>query len=143
MLITCLPGLGVVLGARVLGELGDDRTRFAGAKGVKGLYGGDRMLSAWPSHDSASVLAVGPHDRTARMSMTCSSAPSISACPQTNATSPHVVTVSGEHRWMERLPSASPMPSNGSLRDAGATRNDLSSIRIMGTRWAGKVRHTF
>jgi transposase len=38
-LITSLPGLGVVLGARVLGELGDDRTRFADAKGVKAFAG--------------------------------------------------------------------------------------------------------
>ena len=38
-LITSLPGLGVVLGARVLGELGDDRTRFANAKGVKAFAG--------------------------------------------------------------------------------------------------------
>ena len=38
-LITSLPGLGVVLGARVLGELGDDRARFADAKGVKAFAG--------------------------------------------------------------------------------------------------------
>jgi hypothetical protein len=34
-LITSLPGLGEVLGARVLGELGDDRVRFADARSVK------------------------------------------------------------------------------------------------------------
>lgn len=31
-ILTSLPGLGVVLGARVLGEFGDDRTRFVDAK---------------------------------------------------------------------------------------------------------------
>jgi transposase len=38
-LITSLPGLGAVLGARALGELGDDRARFADAKGVKAFAG--------------------------------------------------------------------------------------------------------
>jgi len=38
-LITSLPGLGPVLGARILGELGDDRSRFADAKSVKAFAG--------------------------------------------------------------------------------------------------------
>jgi transposase len=38
-LITSLPGLGEVLGARVLGELGDDRVRFADARSVKAFAG--------------------------------------------------------------------------------------------------------
>jgi transposase len=38
-LITSLPGLGSVLGARVLGELGDDRVRFADARSVKAFAG--------------------------------------------------------------------------------------------------------
>jgi transposase len=38
-LITSLPGLGPVLGARILGELGDDRARFADAKSVKAFAG--------------------------------------------------------------------------------------------------------
>ena len=37
--ITSLPGLGPVLGARILGELGDDRSRFADAKSVKAFAG--------------------------------------------------------------------------------------------------------
>jgi transposase len=38
-LITSMPGLGPVLGARILGELGDDRARFADAKSVKAFAG--------------------------------------------------------------------------------------------------------
>ena len=34
-IITSFPGLGTVLGARILGEIGDDRTRFADAKALK------------------------------------------------------------------------------------------------------------
>lgn len=34
-IITSFPGLGVQLGARVLAETGDDRTRFADARGLK------------------------------------------------------------------------------------------------------------
>jgi hypothetical protein len=37
--VLSLPGLGTVLGARVLGEFGDDRTRYANAKSRKN-YGG-------------------------------------------------------------------------------------------------------
>jgi len=37
--VLSLPGLGTVLGARVLGEFGDDRTRYAGPKSRKN-YGG-------------------------------------------------------------------------------------------------------
>lgn len=34
-IISRFPGLGTVLGARILGEIGDDRTRFATARGLK------------------------------------------------------------------------------------------------------------
>ncbi len=37
--ITSFPGLGVVLGARLLAEIGDDRTRFADARGLKAFAG--------------------------------------------------------------------------------------------------------
>ena len=33
------PGLGTVLGARILGEMGDDRSRFADAKALKAFAG--------------------------------------------------------------------------------------------------------
>ncbi|WP_131104672.1 IS110 family transposase [Ornithinimicrobium sufpigmenti] len=36
---TSLPGLGVILGARILGEFGDDRHRYADAKGRKAYAG--------------------------------------------------------------------------------------------------------
>ena len=38
-IITSFPGLGPVLGARVLGEIGDDRSRFQDAKGFKAYAG--------------------------------------------------------------------------------------------------------
>jgi transposase len=38
-IITSFPGLGNLAGARVLGEIGDDRTRFADARGLKAFAG--------------------------------------------------------------------------------------------------------
>jgi transposase len=38
-IITSFPGLGTVLGARILGEIGDDRTRFTDAKALKTFAG--------------------------------------------------------------------------------------------------------
>jgi transposase len=38
-IITSFPGLGTVLGARILGEIGDDRTRFTDAKALKAFAG--------------------------------------------------------------------------------------------------------
>lgn len=38
-IITSFPGMGTVLGARVLGEIGDDRSRFTTARGLKALAG--------------------------------------------------------------------------------------------------------
>jgi transposase len=38
-IITSFPGLGMLAGARVLSEIGDDRTRFADARGLKAFAG--------------------------------------------------------------------------------------------------------
>jgi transposase len=38
-IIGSLPGLGTVLGARLLGEIGDDRARFSDARGLKAFAG--------------------------------------------------------------------------------------------------------
>lgn len=38
-IITSMPGLGTVLGARMLGEIGDDRERFTDARGLKAFAG--------------------------------------------------------------------------------------------------------
>ncbi len=38
-IITSFPGLGPLTGARVLAEIGDDRTRFQDAKGLKAYAG--------------------------------------------------------------------------------------------------------
>ena len=54
--IRSLPGLGMVLGARVLGEFGDDQTRFPTAKSRKNYAGSapitkasGRSLGGWCS----------------------------------------------------------------------------------------------
>ncbi len=38
-IISSFPGLGIVLGARLLGEIGDDRSRFSDARGLKAFAG--------------------------------------------------------------------------------------------------------
>jgi transposase len=38
-ILTSFPGLGTVLGARILGEIGDDRARFSDAKALKAFAG--------------------------------------------------------------------------------------------------------
>jgi transposase len=38
-ILTSFPGLGTVLGAQILGEMGDDRTRFTDAKALKAFAG--------------------------------------------------------------------------------------------------------
>ena len=45
-IVRSLPGLGTVLGARVLGEFGDDRTRFSNAKSRKNFAGTSPVTKA-------------------------------------------------------------------------------------------------
>ena len=52
-IITSFPGLGPLTGARVLAETGDDRSRFADAKGLKAYAGAARITRA-----SGKTLAV-------------------------------------------------------------------------------------
>ncbi|MCX4691989.1 transposase [Streptomyces sp. NBC_01408] len=47
-IILSFPGLGTQLGARVLAEIGDDRTRFADARGLK-AYAGALPVTRHPS----------------------------------------------------------------------------------------------
>jgi transposase len=53
--VRSLPGLGTVLGARVLGEFGDDRTRFSSPKSRKNYAGTSPITKA--SGHSRVVLA--------------------------------------------------------------------------------------
>ena len=53
--VLSLPGLGTLLGARVLGEFGDDRTRFSGPKSRKNYAGTSPVTKA--SGHSRVVLA--------------------------------------------------------------------------------------
>ncbi len=43
-ILTSFPGIGPITGARVLGEIGDDRTRFADARGLK-CYAGSAPIT--------------------------------------------------------------------------------------------------
>jgi transposase len=52
-IITSFPGLGPLTGARVLAEIGDDRSRFADAKGLKAYAGAAPITRA-----SGKTLAV-------------------------------------------------------------------------------------
>jgi Transposase/Transposase IS116/IS110/IS902 family len=54
MIITSFPGLGLLTGARVLAETGDDRSRFADAKGLKAYAGAAPITRA--SGKSTAVL---------------------------------------------------------------------------------------
>ncbi|WP_323180641.1 IS110 family transposase [Streptomyces atratus] len=54
-IITSFPGLGTLSGARVLAEIGDDRSRFADAKGLKAYAGSAPITRA--SGKSVAVLA--------------------------------------------------------------------------------------
>jgi len=53
-IITSFPGLGPLTGARVLGEIGDDRSRFQHAKGLKAYAGAAPITRA--SGKSRSVI---------------------------------------------------------------------------------------
>ncbi|KPI08270.1 transposase IS111A/IS1328/IS1533 [Actinobacteria bacterium OK006] len=54
-IITSLPGLGSLTGARVLAEIGDDRSRFTDAKGLKAFAGAAPVT--WASGKSLAVMA--------------------------------------------------------------------------------------
>jgi transposase/transposase IS116/IS110/IS902 family protein len=55
-IITSFPGLGALTGARVLAEIGDDRSRFQDAKGLK-AYAGAAPSPAPPARPSPSPAA--------------------------------------------------------------------------------------
>ena len=65
--VLSLPGLGTVLGARVLGEFGDDRTRFSGPKSRKNYAGTSPVTKA--SGHSRVVLARFARNR--RLGVAC------------------------------------------------------------------------
>jgi len=61
--VRSLPGLGTVLGARVLGEFGDDRTRFANAKCRKNFAGSAPITKA----SGLSLVVLARHARPRRL----------------------------------------------------------------------------
>jgi len=61
---TSLPGLGVVLGARVLGEFGDDPTRYADAKARK-AYGGAAPITRASGKKKVVLARYARNDRLA------------------------------------------------------------------------------
>jgi Transposase IS116/IS110/IS902 family len=61
--IRSLPGLGMVLGARVLGEFGDDQTRFPTAKSPKNDAGSAPITKA----SGRSLVVLARHARNRRL----------------------------------------------------------------------------
>jgi transposase len=63
-IIRSLPGIGMILGARVLGEFGDDRTRFPTAKSRKNYAGSapspKRRAARWSSSPATPGTAASP-----------------------------------------------------------------------------------
>jgi hypothetical protein len=57
-IITSFPGLGTVLGARIIGEISDDRTRFADAKALKAFAGTGPITRASGLKRSATMRIV-------------------------------------------------------------------------------------
>jgi transposase len=66
-LLRSLPGLGVVLGARVLAEFGDDPNRFAGPKSRKNYAGTAPITKA----SGRSLVVVARHARNRRLADAC------------------------------------------------------------------------
>jgi len=62
-IVRSLPGLGTVLGARVLGEFGDDRTRFASPKSRKNYAGTSPVTRA----SGRSRIVLARHARNRRL----------------------------------------------------------------------------
>ena len=56
-IITSFPGLGALTGARVLAEIGDDRSRFQDAKGLKAYAGSPPPSPAPPARPGPSPTA--------------------------------------------------------------------------------------
>jgi hypothetical protein len=61
--VRSLPGLGTVLGARVLGEFGDDRTRFASPQSRKNYAGTSPVTRA----SGRSLIVLARHSRNRRL----------------------------------------------------------------------------
>jgi transposase len=57
-ILMSFPGLGTVLGARILGEIGDDRERFATARGLKSYAGTAPVTRASGTKTSVSLRIV-------------------------------------------------------------------------------------
>jgi transposase len=57
-IITSFPGIGIITGARVLAETGDDRSRFADAKGLKAYAGAAPITRASGKHTSVTCRKV-------------------------------------------------------------------------------------
>ncbi len=62
-IIRSLPGIGTILGARVLGEFGDDRTRFPTAKSRKNYAGSAPITKA----SGRSLIVLARHARNRRL----------------------------------------------------------------------------
>ena len=111
-IIRSLPGLGTILGARVLGEFGDDRTRFATAKSRKNYAGKAPITKA--SGKSLIVLARHAHNKRLGDALDQWAFCSLS-------------TSSGARRYYDEL------------RGRGKTHRQ--ALRQLANRWVGILHH--
>ena len=63
-ILVSFPGLGPVLGARILGEIGDDRERFATARGLNAYAGTTPVTRASGTKVHIGLRAVRTSDST-------------------------------------------------------------------------------
>jgi hypothetical protein len=111
-ILRSLPGLGLVLGARVLGEFGDDPTRYADAKGRKAYAGTAPITKA--SGRSRVVLA-----RVARNKRLADACEWWAFCSLTSS--------AGARRYYD------------ALRARGKTNHQ--ALRQLANRWVGILHH--
>jgi hypothetical protein len=111
-IIRSLPGLGTILGARVLGEFGDDRTRFANAKCRKNYAGSAPITKA----SGKSLIVLARHARNKRLG---------DALDQWAFCS--LSTSPGARAYYDQL------------RDRGKTHRQ--ALRQLANRWVGILHH--
>ena len=111
-IIRSLPGLGTILGARVLGEFGDDRARFANAKSRKNYAGSAPITKA----SGKSLIVLARHARNKRLG---------DALDQWSFCS--LTTSAGARRYYDEL------------RARGKTHRQ--ALRQVSNRWVGILHH--
>ena len=111
-IIRSLPGIGMILGARVLGEFGDDRTRFPTAKSRKNYAGSAPITKA----SGRSLVVLARHARNRRLA---DALQQWSFCSLTQS--------AGARRYYDQL--------------RGRDKTHQQALRQLANRWVG-ILHT-